>query len=305
MNSLRGSSSWLAVEDLETAHPKVVALIPAYNEESSIAKVVVLTRKYVDKVIVCDDGSSDSTAEIASSLGADVLRHQKNMGKGQSLRDLFTQATRLGPDTVVTLDADGQHDPNEIPRLVAAVVGGADVAVGSRNPDEIPRTRRLGNKALTQVSMTGVSDTQSGFRAYSGRRIGELVPNEMGMGVDTEILVRARDRGMKVVSVPITVSYAGDTSTYNPVYHGFDVMLSTIKQLSIRHPLMFYGIPGLLSLVVAAGLWWSTLEHLVHHATLETNITLVAAAATLVGFLLLSVSVILWVLISVVRDSRR
>jgi glycosyltransferase involved in cell wall biosynthesis len=290
---------------MEKVHPKVVALIPAYNEESTIAKIVILARKYVDKVIVCDDGSSDSTAEIASELGADVVKHQRNMGKGEALRDLFTQAARLGPETVVTLDADGQHDPGEIPKLVAAVNGGADVAVGSRNPTEIPRTRRFGNRALTQVSMTGVSDTQSGFRAYSGKRIGELVPTEMGMGVDTEILVRARDRGMKIVSVPITVSYAGETSTYNPVYHGFDVILSTVKQLSIRHPLMFYGIPGVACLLVAAGLWWSTLEHLVHHATLETNITLVAAAATLVGFLLISVSVILWVLISVVRDNRR
>ena len=227
------------------------------------------------------------------------------MGKGGSLRDLFLRAARLDPEVVVTLDADGQHDPKEILKLVAAVQEGADVVVGSREPTDIPRSRRLGNSALSSVSMTGVNDTQSGFRAYNGRKIMDLVPTEMGMGVDTEILIRARDKGMKIVSVPITISYAGDTSTNNPVYHGLDALLSTVKHHSIRHPLMLYGIPGLLCLLVATGLWWSTLDYFFHHAVLETNITLVAAAATLVGFLLLTMAVILWVLISVVRENRR
>jgi glycosyltransferase involved in cell wall biosynthesis len=283
----------------------IIAAIPAFDEERSIAQVIVQTKKYVDKVIVCDDGSSDLTGEIASGLGAEVIRHPRNMGKGQALRDMFIEAARSDPAVIVTIDADGQHDPKEIPRLVAAVNEGADVAVGSREPTEIPRTRRLGNRALTRVSMTGVSDTQSGFRAYNGRKIADLVPTEMGMGVDTEILVRARDRGLKIVSVPITVSYEGDTSTHNPIYHGFDVLLSTIKQISIRHPLMFYGLPGLLLLSVGAGMWWITLDYFVRNAQLETNIALVAAAATLVGFLLLAVAVILWVLISVVRENRR
>ena len=283
----------------------IVALIPAFNEEKSIAKVVLLAKGQVDRVIVCDDGSTDLTAKIAEGLGAEVLRHESNRGKGDALRDLFLRAARLAPDVVVTIDADGQSDPGEIPRLVSAVLEGADVAVGSRDPKEIPRSRRLGNRALTRVSMTGVSDTQSGFRAYNGKRIAELVPTEMGMGVDTEILVRARDGGMKIVAVPIKVSYEGDTSTYNPVYHGFDVALSTVKQLSIRHPLLFYGLPGVLCLLVASGLWYGALDHYVRYHVLESNIALVGAAATLVGFLLLSVAVILWVLISVVRENRR
>jgi glycosyltransferase involved in cell wall biosynthesis len=290
---------------MESARSKVLALIPAFNEEKAIASVIIRTKKYAGKVIVCDDGSSDMTAEIASSLGVDMIRHEKNMGKGESLRDMFIEAARLEPSVVVTIDADGQHDPSEIPKLVAAIDGGADIAVGSREPTDIPRTRRVGNNALTRASMTGVSDTQSGFRAYNGRKIADLVPNEMGMGVDTEILVRAHDRGMKIVSVPISVSYQGETSTHNPVYHGFDVLLSTIKQLSIRHPLLFYGLPGVLCLSVAAGLWWVTLDHFVRYARLETNFAIAASAATLVGFLLLSVAIILWVLISVVRENRK
>lgn len=289
---------------MQPSRPEVLALIPAYNEEKTIGSVVVLTKKYADRVTVCDDGSSDLTAEIASGLGVDVIRHERNMGKGESLRDLFIEAARLDPVVVVTIDADGQHDPREIPKLVAAVHEGADVVVGSRAPADIPRTRRLGNGALNRVSMTGVSDTQSGFRAYNGRRMVDLVPTEMGMSVDTEILKLARDKEMKIVEVPISVSYEGDTSTHNPFIHGLDVFLSSIKQDSIRHPLMFYGIPGLASLVVAAGLWWWTLSFFAKHAILDTNVTLVAAAATMVGAMLMAVAVILWVLISVVRENR-
>jgi glycosyltransferase involved in cell wall biosynthesis len=280
----------------------IVAAIPAFNEEKSIAKVIVLAKKHVDKIVVCDDGSKDETGEIAKSLGAAVIRHDHNQGKGEAMRDLFIEAQRLNPSVVVTLDADGQHNPNDIPKLVSAIQEGADVVVGSRFSGDIPLKRRMGNRVLSSVSMAGIADTQSGFRAYRGNRIGDLVPTEMGMGVDTEILKLARDKGMKIVEVPIGVSYEGDTSTYNPVFHGLDVLLSSVKQSSIRHPLMFYGIPGFASLVIAAGLWWWTLSFYVKHAILDTNVAIVAAAATGVGFLLMAVAVILWVLISVVRE---
>jgi len=283
----------------------IIACIPAYNEEKSIAKVIVLAMKHVDKIVVCDDGSGDETGEIARSLGAMVIRHDHNQGKGEAMRDLFVEAQRLNPSVVVTLDADGQHDPNDIPKLVSAIEEGADVVVGSRFSGDIPLNRRIGNRVLSSVSMSGIADTQSGFRAYRGSRIGDLVPTEMGMGVDTEILKLARDREMKIVEVPVKVSYEGDTSTHNPLYHGLDVLLSSMKQNSIRHPLMFYGIPGLASLVVAAGLWWWTLSYFATHALLDTNVTIVAAAATMVGFMLMAVAVMLWVLISVVRENRR
>ncbi|MBI3858881.1 MAG: glycosyltransferase family 2 protein [Thaumarchaeota archaeon] len=282
----------------------ILAAIPAFNEEKSIAKVLVQTMKRVDKVLVCDDGSSDETGEIARSMGAQVISHERNLGKGEALRDLFREAQGLNPDVVVTLDADGQHNPSDIPRLVAAIEAGADVVVGSRFSADIPLKRRLGNKVLSGVSMTGITDTQSGFRSYRGKVIGTLMPAEMGMGVDTEILKLAVDNKMKIVEVPIGVSYEGDTSTYNPVFHGLDVLLASVKQTSIRHPLLFYGLPGFVSLLVAAGLWWWTLSYFREHAILETNVTIVAAAATLVGTLLMAVAIILWVLISVVRESR-
>jgi len=116
--------------------PLVVACIPAYNEEGSIAGVVVQARKYVDRVVVCDDGSVDLTGAIAEGLGAVVVRHGRNLGKGAALRSAFLRARELGADVVAMLDADGQHDPEEIPGLVEPILKGeADMVVGSRYVD--------------------------------------------------------------------------------------------------------------------------------------------------------------------------
>lgn len=287
------------------AHQTVVACIPAVNEEKSIAKVIVQAQKQVDRVIVCDDGSSDLTGEIAESMGAEVVKHQRNLGKGQAFRDLFYAASRHNPDVVVTLDGDGQHDPSEIPKLAERIREGADVVVGSRSLGDIPWMRRVGNDVLDSVAMTGVRDTQSGFRAYRGDRIRELIPVEMGMGADTEILRLAKDKGMRIEEVAITVSYEDNTPTHNPLYHGLDVLLTTVKQVSIRHPLMFYGIPGLASLIIAVGFWWWTLVSFAVHRTIITNVALVAAATTIIGLILMAVAIILWVLVSVVRENRR
>jgi glycosyltransferase involved in cell wall biosynthesis len=282
----------------------IVAGIPAFNEEKSIASVIIVTKRHVDRVIVCDDGSTDMTGEIASSLGAQIIRHAKNMGKGEALRSLFIEAEKENPDVFVTIDADGQHDPDEIPKLVELVHQGADVVVGSRYYEDIPRMRRVGNDILNIASATGVNDTQSGFRAYNGHRLGELVPVEMGMGVDTEILRRAKDKGMKIVEVPISVDYEDNTPTKTPIYHGLDALLSTVKQLSIRHPLLFYGLPGGVSLLIAVGFWWWTLTAFAANRSIITNVAIVAAAFTIVGLVLMAVAIILWVLISVVRERR-
>ncbi|HID17259.1 TPA: glycosyltransferase family 2 protein, partial [Candidatus Bathyarchaeota archaeon] len=135
--------------------PSIIACIPAYNEEETIAKVVIQAQKNVDKVIVCDDGSNDLTGVIAEGLGAEVLRHERNLGKGAALRSLFRRAEELGADVTVTLDGDGQHDPADIPRLVEPILRGeADVVVGSRyfggEPagEGMPRYRRFGLKAV-------------------------------------------------------------------------------------------------------------------------------------------------------------
>ncbi|MEM2922053.1 MAG: glycosyltransferase family 2 protein [Candidatus Bathyarchaeia archaeon] len=295
---------------MSRADQTVVACIPAKDEEESIAQVMVKAMRYVGKVIVCDDGSKDLTGEIARRLGGVVVRHERSLGYGAALASLFDQALGENPSVVVTLDADGQHDPDGIPLLLAPILSGeADIVVGSRfleKGDMAPSYRRLGVKAITKFSggaaPLGLTDAQSGFRAYSRRALPVVKPTEMGMGASTEILLKAYEAGLRVVEVPIKVRYDRGGHSLNPVYHGVDVVLSTVKQWSIRHPLIFYGAPGLASLLVAAYFWFQTLEMFVRTRSVLTNVTLVAVAATLVGLMLMTTAVILWVVISVVRE---
>jgi len=227
-----------------------VACIPAYNEERTIGKVVVGAQEYVDQVIVCDDGSSDMTAAIAEKLGARVIRHESNMGKGEAFRSLFSACRDGNVDIMVTIDGDDQHDPADIPKLVDPLARGeADIVIGARFHEKnegIPAYRRAGNKLLNAVTVSGISDTQSGFRAYDRKAIELLRPSESGMGVDSEILMDAERHGLSLMEVPVSVRYGiGKTSTHNPIYHTVDVLTSAIKLTSIRHPMTFYGIPGL------------------------------------------------------------
>jgi glycosyltransferase involved in cell wall biosynthesis len=296
-----------------TERPFVVACIPAYNEEKSIASVVLKTLQHVDRVIVCDDGSIDMTSEIAEKLGADVIKHSKNMGYGAAISSLFKEALKMGADVAVTLDGDGQHDPADIPRLIEPLVDGeADIVIGSRflrekDIIEVPRYRRVGIEFITKlasgVSFKGLTDAQSGFRAYNRRALESLVHvSEMGMGVSTEILLKARKAGLRVVEVPVRIRYEEGSSTHNPFLHGLEVVLSTVKHLSMRRPLVFYGIPGFFALLVALFFWLWTLKIFTVAQGISTNIALIALGATLVGLMLMTTAIILWVLISVLRE---
>ena len=290
----------------------VVVGIPAYNEERTIAKVVVRAQMHADKVLVVDDGSVDDTALISKSLGAFVIRHEKNLGKGSGLRDCFEWAKRIGADVLVTLDADGQHDPSKIPLLVDALeVNNADIVVGSRTarPVDMSRHRWIGARILdfaTQVKVDDRTiDVQSGFRAYSRRAIENLVVAELGMGVDSEIMMKAQSMGMRIIEIPVTSAYAGlDSSTHNAVYHALDVFFSVVKFVSIRHPLLFYGGFALVALANAFFYGSMTLDYYARWGRVVTNIALISIASGLVGFLALFTGIILFTMITVVRENR-
>ena len=296
----------------EGSKPFVVAGIPAFNVERSIGSVIVRTLKHVDRVIICDDGSMDLTGEIAENMGATVVRHERNLGYGAAIASLFKEARSIGSDVLVTLDADGQHNPNEISSLVEPILTDkADVVIGSRflreeDSDLIPGYRKIGLKMITGLASGGsngaVTDSQSGFRAYSRKALEKLDLTEMGMGVSTEILLKVADNGLRVAEVPVRITYDENSSTHNPLVHGLDVVLSTVKHLSMRRPLLFYGIPGLLSICIAAVLWAITLGTFTATRTISTNVTLVALSATIVGLMLMTTAIILWVLIGVVRE---
>lgn len=291
--------------------PLVVACIPAFNEEKTIAKVVLQAQRYVDKVMVCDDGSTDMTAEIAERLGAVVIKHSRNLGYGAALNTLFSEAIKLNPSCIVTIDADGQHDPSHIPQLVEPVVRGeADIVIGSRflsRGGNIPRYRRLGVKLITGIirrtSYPQITDAQSGFRAYSRRAVEVLGLTEPGMGVSVEILMKARGKNLRIVEKPITISYSVEKpSKQNPLSHAIDVIVSIVKHYSIMHPLTFYGIPGLTMILISMffGLW--ALEIYRAEGRLVVNLALITIGSLLIGLLLIVTGILLFTLISVVRE---
>jgi len=303
---LRAEISIKVDESLESK-PFVIVAIPACNEENTIAKVVLLAQKHADKVLVCDDGSNDMTAEIAESLGAEVIRHEENIGYGAALQSLFRRARELNADVLVTLDADGQHDPGEIFTVVKPIVKGkADVVIGSRFVDangtaEMPLYRQLGARLIAKLvngrSKKRVSDAQSGFRAYNRKALEHLSVIEAGMGASVEILLDARKSDLKICEVPCSCKYHNGEvapSKENPVMHGMGVVASLIRLIVEEKPLMILGIPGLLCLFagIAFGVWMLQLYAIEHQ--IVTNIALASIAFVLIGFFMLSTAITLY-----------
>ena len=235
-----------------------LACIPAYNEESHIENLVKSAKNYVDSVIVCDDGSTDDTASMAKKAGAIVISHKQNKGYGAAIISLFEYARKNNAEVMVTIDGDGQHSPDQIPLLLDTITQhNVDVVIGSRflnQNNTTPGYRQRGIKIITSAANYGadlkVSDSQSGFRAYSKNAIDAIHPTEEGMSVSTEILLKISNKGLSLAEIPITISYDGDTSEHNPVSHGITVLANTIKYVSIKHPLKFYGVPGI-GLIIA------------------------------------------------------
>lgn len=290
----------------------IVAALPAYNEEKSIAKVIIGALRQVDKVLVVDDDSSDATAEIAEKLGAIVIKHERNLGKGGTVQTMFNWARTNHVDMLVTLDADGQHRPDEIPKVLSPVIEGrADICVGSRfleQASEMPKYRRWGagviGGVVRSVSGLATKDTESGFRAYGRKALSVLRPSEMGMGAEASLLLQASEKGLAITEVPISVAYRGlaRERTRNPVYHALDVLASVFKYVSIRHPLLFYGVPGLIALVIGLSLGLQAFEIYSLYKAFPTNLGIAALGASLTGIMLLSIGIMLFTLITVLRE---
>jgi len=291
---------------------KVTIGIPAYNEEKNIAKIITKLKKITDSIIVCDDGSSDMTSEIAKNLGVIVISHKKNMGYGAAIRTIFEKSAEIGSDILVTFDADGQHRIEDVSRVLHPLENSeADIVIGSRflgKQSNVPNYRKLGIKVITQVTnsslKTKLTDSQSGFRAYSKQVLSKISLSEIGMGISTEILIKASSEGLRITEVPITILYSGDTSTHNPVSHGTSVLFSTIKFTSIEHPLKFYGIPSVIFLTIGVIFTSLAVQYYVDIGRLNTDLTLIGAGTILVGIILLISAILLYSLVSVVREKR-
>lgn len=290
---------------------QIIVGIPAYNEEKNIASIIMKLKKITDKIVVCNDGSSDLTGPIAEKMGAIVVNHQKNLGYGAGIRSLFLKAKELDADVLVTFDADGQHRIEDIQNVLDPIIKKeADIAIGSRflgtDSEKMPKYRKAGIKAITSIANTSIetkiTDSQSGFRAYNKKALSELVPSEYGMSVSIQILIRANKMGFKIKEVPIKILYEGDTSTHNPVSHGLSVILGTMKFISIEHPLKFYGLPGIIFLAIGLFFVVWTIQAFTATRQIITNISLIGIGSIIIGTMLTMTAILLYSLVNVVRE---
>ena len=290
---------------------KILVCIPAYNESGTIAEIIDKSSKYADDIIVYDDGSTDNTYEAATSAGAMVIRNPENKGYGVAIRSLFQAAKEEDADIMVTLDSDGQHNPDQIPELIDALKHGFDIIIGSRflnNSDKqkVPKYRSLGIKTITKLtqaaSYNGITDSQSGFRAYNKNALSKINLFEDGMAVSTEILLRAREKKLLATEVPITISYdVKDRSTHNPISHGIGVLYSVFQFVSLRHPFAFYGLPGIVLLGISAYFMKNSLNLFSETGYVSTNMILIGVGIAVVGVILLATAAILYTLIALFK----
>jgi len=286
--------------------------IPAFNEARQIAQIVNNAKKYCSEVLVCDDGSVDRTAEIAKNAGAIVIRHNSNRGYGAAIKTLFAESRKKNAEIIVTLDSDGQHDVNEIPKLINQLLReDVDIVIGSRflnkkSQEQIPMYRSFGIRTITKLtqvaSYENLTDSQSGFRAYSKNALEKINIYENGMSVSTEILLKAKEKDLIIKEVPITVRYdVEDASTQNPLKHGISVIHSVILFVSLKHPLTFYGILGLVFLGLGIAFMASALDLFSATRYVSTPNIILAAGFFIIGIVLLATSVILYTMAALLR----
>jgi len=290
---------------------KILVCVPAFNESKNISDIVNRCKKYADEVLVYDDGSNDDTQQLAMSAGATVIRSPENKGYGVAIRSLFHAAKQKSADIMVTLDSDGQHNPDQIPPMIKTLKQGFDIVIGSRflrtdDKDKVPKFRSFGIKTITKLTQVAsykdITDSQSGFRAYNKNALSKINLYEDGMAVSTEILLRASEKKLVVTEVPITINYdTKDTSTHNPVTHGIGVLYSVFQFISLRHPLAFYGLPGIALLGIAAYFIKHALNLFSQSGYVSTNLILISVGIAVVGVVLLATAAILYTLIALLK----
>lgn len=275
---------------------QVLVGIPAYNEEIGIGSVILATAEYANDVVVVDDGSSDATAKIARLAGATVIEHETNRGKGAAIRSLIEHARSTECETLVLLDGDGQHLPDDIPAVANPILTeDADVVIGSRYLEgdletETPVYRRFGQRVLDTLAnaSTGakVTDSQSGFRALSMTAVDSLSLTTDGMSVESEMIDDASSKDLQIQEIPIDVRYDGiDGQTHNPIRHGIAVMTFMLQLIRDRHPLMFFSLPGgFLTVGGLLSVFW-LIQIYDQTGTLHFGIAFISGLITIIGII--------------------
>jgi glycosyltransferase involved in cell wall biosynthesis len=293
------------IADVHTTF-SLVACIPVYNEEKNIASVIIRSQRHVDKVVVCDDGSTDLTAEIAERLGAKVVRHESNLGKGAATKSALKYALELEPDYLVMLDGDGQHNPDEIPGVVESLKSGdADMVIGSRYVEgdniDAPLYRNIGLKIIDAVFRgsinSDISDSQSGFRAFTREAIEQIIETSSnGFGLEIEQIHLATQQALRIKETPINVQYSNldKTSKKNPFTHGTEILGNILKLVVDKRPVELLGFPGLVSIGIGI---LSTILFLYSFNTqgyFSIPMAIISTATILFGSLLLITALILY-----------
>ncbi len=291
----------------------IIAVIPAYNEEIAIGSVVLRAKKYVDRVIVVDDGSADKTAEIAELAGAEVIRLGKNCGKAHALMVGFERARELGCSVVVMLDGDGQHNPDEIPLLVEPVMKGeADLVIGSRfleSRGKIPKYRVLGQKILTFATNLGsevtITDSQSGFRAMNRKVLDFIDFESSGYTIESEMLARLSSKNIKIKEVPITAIYdVPNRHKKNPLSHGMSVLNDIVGLIGYKRPMLLFGSAGFALTVIglAFGFWAFSVYYDTNKLPYGPSIG--SALFLILGLLMFTSGLILNSLVQIMKEHR-
>ena len=274
-------------------------------------------KEYADTVVVIDDGSSDKTSRIAKLAGATVITMPENGGKAKAMLAGFAYAKKLGAAATVMMDGDGQHRPEDIPRVAAPVLAGvADLVVGSRFMDSadaseegIQGYRKFGQKVLNTATNVSAgarcSDSQSGFRALSLRALGHCDFTSEGYGIESDMLAHFAGCDLRITEVPITVAYdVPNMHKMNPVKHGLSVLSGIVQLFTVKHPLICFGVPG--AVFVAVGVWLAIMAFNVvaHTGVWATTNTLLSAMMIIMGMLLWSVALILYSISRIVGGGR-
>ncbi|MFA4669675.1 glycosyltransferase family 2 protein [Pyrococcus kukulkanii] len=289
---------------------RTLIIIPAYNEELTIGSVVTLAKKYGD-VLVVDDGSIDRTSDIAKKAGAITLRHEANKGKGQALKTGFRYALENNYDAVVCLDADGQHDPDEIPLLLKPILNGeADMVIGSRYLNgahkNIPLYRRLGlwvlNKTTALASGAKITDSQSGFRALNRKALENLELSADGYHVESEMIHKLSEKGLRIVEVPINVRYdVPNKHKKHPVTHGVSVLMKIVSMIGYKRPLLLFGVLSLISFIIAGILGYLGLKPYYNGGRVYLTQAIGAGIFTIIGIQLFIAGLTLNALAKIVK----
>ncbi len=288
-----------------------LVLIPCFNEEVTIGSIVLKTRHYVDAVLVVDDGSTDSTAKIAKEAGAIVLSHIQNKGKGTAIKTGFTYALKHGFDYIITLDGDGQHNPDEIPIILSELrENGHDIVIGTRfGPStEMPFYRKIGKRVLDYTTSFGnggnLTDSQSGFRGFNKKAVTYLEPRLEGgtFSVESEQLIKAHDLGLQVGNTRVSCKYNGlETSTKNPTSHGFSVLSYVIWMVAEKHPLIFLGIPGFAFVLIGLFFGIRTLQVYNQTHIFPISYAILVSILLIVGILTMFIGLMFNVLPNVIK----